>query len=551
MTRAWRFPALLLIPALIVAGAVAQNSHTDSTQQTVRLNEMVPAASATDALSSTWYCAAGTATGVTSGDSAGFAEQVIDIANSSDTDATGVVTAIPDAGTSASVPVKVAAHGRESVRVSDIVKAAWASALVEVSGGGITVTHELRGPAGRSVDDCASSPGSAWYFPSGTTRPGARNLLALFNPFPGEATVDVTFDTEDGARTPQDLQGMVVPGGRVAVVDVSAIVTLGERVATTVSLRSGRIVAEQVQSSDGRDGTEQGLTAVLGASAPAPVWVFPVATPANAPTREIISVFNPGNADTDVQIQVQLDDPTSNGSVEPFHLSVAAHRFAIIDLGSDARIPRSVGRWLIVRSSNGAAIVAERSIGETRSTTSGGLTFTMGVPVVATTWFATYASGSNLSTSQLSVANPSATQTATFSVLVHTKGAVTGSTVTSVQLAPGERQLITLGDNVVAGRTEVSLEIRSDVPVVVGQWQTTSSPVDILTVPSFPLMGTQSMPVDVYSPDQAVQAGLDPSLAPDDTVLPEAVVTTSTIAGVTTSTTASTTTTTTTSTTTP
>jgi hypothetical protein len=533
MSRAWRIPALVLIPALIVAGVVVQNSHTDTARQTVRLNEMVPAVSPADALSSTWYCAAGTSTGVTSGDGAGFAEQTLEIANSSDVDATGLVTAIPDAGVMASAPILIPAHGRQSVRVSDIVKSAWASALVEVSGGGITVVHELQGPSGRSVDTCASSPGSVWYFPSGTTRAGTRNVLTLFNPFPGEATVDISFDTEDGSRTPQQLQGMVVPGGRVTVIDVSQVVTLREHVSTTVSARVGRIVVEQVQSADGRNGTEQGLTAVLGAATSAPVWSFPVATPASMVTREIVSVFNPGDADTDVLVQVQLDDPQTNGSVEPFHVSVAAHRSAVIDLGTDARIPKAVGRWLIVRSSDGAAIVAERSIGSSRTTgasATGGLTHTIGVPVLATTWFAGFGSGANISTSVLSIANPSATQTATVSLLVHAKGSVTTvASVQSVQVAPGERRLVDVAA-VLGGRTDASLEVQSDGPVVVGQWIASSTPLDFFTISSFPLEGTQSLPVDVFSPEQAVKAGLDPSLVPDDTVIPDAVVTTSSTA---------------------
>ena len=43
-------------------------------------------------------------------------------------------------------------------------------------------------------------------------------------------------------------------------------------------------------------------------------------------------MFNPGDTDTDVLVQVQLDDPAVNGTVEPFEVTVPAHRFAVVDL---------------------------------------------------------------------------------------------------------------------------------------------------------------------------------------------------------------------------
>ncbi len=539
MKRVWRLPILILLAALLATAMVAQDSTSDGNRPNVRLNEMVPTASADDALSSTWYCAAGTSTGVVTGESAGFAEQTLTISNASSNDASGSVTAYTESGTTGVKSVTVGAHGQTTLRVSDILKAAWASALVEVSGGGITVTHELLGPAGRSISACASSPGDNWYFPSGTTRAGTRNLLALFNPFPGEATVDISFDTEDGARTPQQLQGMVVPGGRVVKVDVGAIVTLRERVSTTVHVRIGRVIAEQIQTSDGRTNTEQGLTAVLGASTVAPIWTFPVATAASTSAREVVSLMNMSDSDTEVQVQVQLDDPRSNGTVEPFVVQVASHRSAQIDLGSDPRIPKTVGRWLIVRSSDGAAIVAERSIGTVRGAAGGGFAFTMGVPLAATTWLGTVAATSEVSATLISVANPSGTETATVTISVHSKRSVVASAAaTSIRIAPGQRLVLNLASATV-GKTDASVQVESDRPVVVGQWMTTTTPFEIQTISDFPVLGTESIPVDVFTSVQTVAESA--SVRSDDTVAPE---TTTTTAAVTTTVAASATTTT-------
>ena len=542
MNRIWRLPALLLVPALIVGVIFVQGRIANDSTGTQRLNEMVPAASPDEALSSTFYCAAGTATGVATGESAGFAEQTVVISNASSIESSGTITAYTESGPTALKAVAIGAHSQTSVRMSDVIKAPWASVVVEVSGGGITVVHELRGPAGRSISACASSPSSKWYFPSGTTRAGARNFLALFNPFPGEATLDIAFDTEDGARTPQQLQGMVVPGGRVVMVDVSAIVTLRERVATTIDVRIGRVIAEQIQSADGRATSEQGLTSVLGATTVAPLWTFPVATAASTTAREIVSVINTAEFDTEVQVEILLDDPATNGSVEPFLLQVASGRSAQIDLGSDPRIPKAVGRWLIVRSTNDAPIVAGRSIGAARSGSSGGLAFSMGVPVLATSWLGTVASISEVSSTLIAVANPSATETAIVTISTHAQGSVTDVASTrSVRIAPGQRLVLNLSA-ATTGRTSASVQVQSDQPVVVGQWMTSTAPAEIMTIADFPVVGTESLPIDVFTPNQAVEESV--GLPSDDTV-PETTTTTvptttvaatpsSTVAGVTT-----------------
>ena len=87
-------------------------------------------ASPAGTLSSTWYCAAGTATGVTSGEEAGVAEQVVIISNASGTDATGDVTIYPEGGEPKTVPVSVVAHSRALLRLSNEVQAPWAAAMV-------------------------------------------------------------------------------------------------------------------------------------------------------------------------------------------------------------------------------------------------------------------------------------------------------------------------------------------------------------------------------------------------------------------------------------
>ena len=161
----------------------------------------------------------------------------------------------------------------------------------------------------------------------------------------------------------------------------------------------------------------------------------------------------------------------------------------------------------------------------------------MGVPVVATSWLGTVVATTDVSTTLIAVANPSATQTATVTISVHSKGSVVAVTAAkSVRIAPGQRLVLNLA-SVTVGTTDASVQVETDRPVVVGQWMTTTTPMEIQTISNFPLLGTESLPVDVFTPDQAVAESV--SVRSDDTVVPEsttttAVVTTTTIAGATT-----------------
>jgi hypothetical protein len=72
--------------------------------------------------------------------------------------------------------------------------------------------------------------------------------------------------------------------------------------------------------------------------------------------------------------------------------------------------------------------------------------------------------------------------------------------------------------------TDASLEIKADQPVVVGQWIALATPFEIVTISDFPVLGSESLLVNVFTPDQSVAvAGEVPS---DDTV-PESTTTTS------------------------
>lgn len=448
--RSWRWPALVLLAVLVAGATVAERRQPAGEAPTggQPFDQAVPVAPPAGAVGSTWYCAGGTATG----SQEGLAEHVVHVANTSEGVVTARLTAYPSEGQPATRVIEVAPRSRVAVSLAELVTAPFAAALVEVRGGGVAVEHELTGPTGRAFGACASAPSNTWYFPAGTTRAGTRMVLALFNPFAGDAVVDIAFDTDDGTRTPQAYQALVVPAGRLVAVDVSEVVTLRAEVATEVKARSGRLVVDQIQSGDGSEGAPRGLAVTLGASAPAETWLFPDGVGASG-YGEAIALYNPGETTAEVDVQVLLDNPDLNGIPEPFEISLGARRSVTIDILGDGRVPVGVGHAIVVRSRNGQPVATERVVVGSADAAQPGWSFTIGAPVVAGRWIVPVASADGVSGVAVVVLNPSATETARLTIEAVGDGrASVPEGLANVELAPGERRIFDLGSDALGFR---------------------------------------------------------------------------------------------------
>ena len=354
------------------------------------------------------------------------------------------------------------ARGRADLALSSVVKATYAAAVVEVPSGQVAVNHLLQGPTGKTMAACSSSPSSSWYFPSGTSKAGTRQLLAVFNPFPSEAVVGMSFETDDGTRTPQKFEAVVVPGQQIAMLDVSAVVTLRTQIATTVTVRSGRVVIDQIQVADGTNGTVTSLAVTPGAPQAGPTWWF-----ADGPAGEGLSTTmvmqNPSDDAADVQLQIRLDDAATNGSVAPFEFTIAPHQYHEVDVSGAGQVPQGVGYTAVAVSTNGVPIVAARTVDAAAPASPVGMTVTMGSPVVATNWLVPVAAAPYLSSTTVVVTNPSSTDAVTVSVSTVGGGiAQPLADGASVQIAAGGR-----GGFQVPTGTESAVSVEADAPVVV------------------------------------------------------------------------------------
>lgn len=480
-----RIPFIMVVLALLVGAMVIERDRGVPVDQdpSLELFRAAPMAASSDVLGSTWYCAAGS-----SAPDSG-ADHTVILANPTDADRTVEVTAFPGQADPVSTRITVGAQRLERVRLADLVEAPATAAMVEVPGGELIVSHELVGPNGRDIGPCASTTSQEWFFAWGDTSRDATAHVALFNPFPGDAVIDFEFITIDGSRTPNALSGVVVPGRSVVVVDVAAEIARRDQVSIAARARSGRVVAERLQTFDdaeemleGAD-PRRGLTVDLGAPVPMATWIYPSVRFAEGLTERVV-VYNPTGASAEVDVDILVAD-SPLGGVEPFELTVRANSYEVIELSNESRIAPllddgPVEVTMVVRSLNEVGVVAERVTTVPTSSDGHGVTVSAGTPLVGTVLILVDPRPSGTDDAALTLVNLDGTTLVTGSISVLSRGTERPlDGYESFELAPSGRTTIDLPDRVSGSGTSMLL-IESSHPVAAGIVARSAEPTDRL-----------------------------------------------------------------------
>jgi hypothetical protein len=351
--------AVFLI-ALVVAGLVIDAQRPFERKRVVQ-SHLIGAAPA-DASSSAWYCpmmyAAATNPGASS----------MVVLNPNDRTLSGIVTYFPQGKPSVDVPVNVPARTRLSLHPGDVVDAQYAGALVRFDGGGAAVEQSVGTGGGIAFAPCATQASAQWYFADGATQTNTNLQIGLFNPFLEDAIADVGFTTSDGNVSPDEFQGVLVPARSFTSINVGDRVRRREWIATTVTARSGRIVASELQTGNinGVNGT--GLT--LGAANPRDTWYLPDGV--NLPGfTDQITLFNPNDVESEATVAVIAD----KGSIAPFQLHVPARGRVAVNLDKEERVPKDASYGTVVKVTNGVNVVVQRSASATTPATTTGSFF--------------------------------------------------------------------------------------------------------------------------------------------------------------------------------
>jgi hypothetical protein len=405
-----RLPALLVIAGCIAVAAVFALTGNDtspagSSAGTTGAVAAIPTVAQPDAVSTSWYCAEGT------GAPGGRVDETILIANQGADDARAVVTVMLGGrndpvsrrvgvprGAQVRVPVSSVVQAPE--RTDDAGMIVGPGVVVEVFGGRSVVEHEIDGEGDTAVGPCARQAGQDWYFAAGTTERGAAQNAALFNPFPDDAIVDLTFATDAGFIAPADLQAVVVPRRTRITVPIANFVRRQPQVGLHVHVRTGRVVAEQSLVFTADNETRRGLTLSLGAPSPEPSWSLPGVIPGDGASH-VVLVANFEPSATEVEITPRFEDQSS---ARPQAVPVGGRSVGVFDVAAFAGSNTPIA--VDVRTTRSSSVVVEELAWWGPPAAATGSATTMASPVAAPAW--TFAVGRTTPETEatISVVNP-------------------------------------------------------------------------------------------------------------------------------------------------
>jgi hypothetical protein len=229
----------------------------------------------------------------------------------------------------------------------------------------MSVAPPARGPrksaGGAGAGNCSPVASPSWFFASGSSELTADQRLLLYNPFPDEAVVRISFFTPTGERSKANLADVAVPAGKWREIRVNDYILSQPLLATSIEANRGRIVAWRSITSTPESGP-RGVGLTLGSPAPGTAWYFPEGG-VGPGVRERLAVLNPGGEEARVSVSLS----TSSRTVQPRRLvevAVPPRSTAEIDLGTEVAGGSSdtVKMGAAVISTNGVPVVAEREL---------------------------------------------------------------------------------------------------------------------------------------------------------------------------------------------
>ena len=476
--RTSRLAALTLIVVALVA-LTSWWGGAPAARDDVSVEDVIPSAGTDETLSSTWYCAAGTA------GTADAPTHELLLSNPSSELARARLSVFGPEGLVGVSDVEVPAGSVSPTDLDAAFGVSGLSVMVESSTGSLAAEHRLVTSTAVDSVPCATTSSGAWFFPSQSSVRGASAQLVLFNPFSADAGLDITFATSNGVLIPPELAGVVVRAGTNRVIDLGQYASVRDQFSVSVKLRTGRVIAETAQSFDVAAEPDRGLLRTRGLQLQVGVpearteWTLATGFTGTG-ARERVVVFNPSRRTAPVVVQVT---PFGGAEMppEPFELEVPAGRFAVVDLSAETRIPGE-GFHAIQVESDGVPVVVGRSIQldgapaapsdealGTRPSETLGATLGTGSPVLATDWLVPAVLTGPGQQPMLFVHNPG-TGIATVAAQV-LDGEERLSLVTGLEVAPGDSKWVAIGTS--DGLPELleegnrSLLVTASEPVVV------------------------------------------------------------------------------------
>ncbi|MGH2786488.1 MAG: DUF5719 family protein [Actinomycetota bacterium] len=301
----------------------------------------------------------------------------------------GIETAVPDSVETESTPEPPA----EVDGANEFIAASEGNEAVDVVGydgpiQGGTVLATTKPVVGAGAAQCSPDASETWFFAAGSTTLDSDERILLYNPFPDEAVVRLSFYTPGGLETKTSVNDVAVPAGSWKSVTINEVIRTKVLVAIGVAADRGRVVAWREMFTDPKNGPS-GLQLTLGARATGRRWYFPDGTVGSG-FEERISILNPNNRQAIVEITLA----SARETIQPSDLmeaTIPARSSASFSLAkARTGLKETTGVSATVRSTNGVGIVAERTMRYVDSNS--GVTAEVGAAAPARRWLLSPAS---------------------------------------------------------------------------------------------------------------------------------------------------------------
>jgi hypothetical protein len=242
------------------------------------------------------------------------------------------------------------------IDINSLVSAPYASAYVELNDSAASVEQRALHPAGAAVSPCANRTSDQWYFADGFSAESSDFRLILSNPYMSPAIVNIEVATEDGQRTPPNLEGFVVPSQSIRVLNIPESGFRDEEIlAISVIATTGRIVAAKDQHYLGAGRLGHVLT--LGSPSTSDQWWFADGEK-GAGISETYMIFNPTDQDVIADVVILGVDATVT-SIQPTTLTIPSHDVVPFDVSAMVGLPDGLHGG-VVSGQSGAQLVVER-----------------------------------------------------------------------------------------------------------------------------------------------------------------------------------------------
>lgn len=346
---------------------------------------------------------------------------------------------------SARVPLVIEAQSQASLNLRDALSSTYAGALVESPIPGLVVEMRVGNDRQSSISPCLTRSSKHWFLADGRTTRDSTLIYCLFNPFPEDAIVDLSFVTEEGELAPDAYKALLVKARSVLALDVGQEVIRHEYVSGRVDVTVGRLSVWRLQHFDGTAFRE----GVLVSSASPELEMrsdFPSTVLDNS-GYEQLHFFNPTPVETHAVAEFVLEE----GSVEPMDVTVPANGRFTVDLHADPRVPKGSSHGILVSVLDGEGLVVDRSVDGLPGAASRGVDSQPGLATSAKEWITGAAEVQEGASTQIWVLNTSGKEAEISVELQRDSKSFTPTDLQKVVVPAGARAQIVLEGSVEPG----------------------------------------------------------------------------------------------------